>query len=355
MYLLLGILIITIAAAIYLHMPMFGDLPKGKYLKKIKKSPNYHSGQFHNQKPLPVRTSSNMFKTILEFIRQQRTPVHISSSKTDLFNLDTNEEIIIWFGHSSFFIQISGKRILVDPIFSETIAPIPFFLKAFRGSNIYLVNDMPNIDCLLITHDHWDHLDYKTVGNLKSQKIICPLGVGAHFRLWGFPHESICEMDWDESFQISDNLSIYCLPARHFSGRGLLKNKSLWASFLIETSDAYKIFISGDGGYDTHFAEIGRRFGGIDLAILENGQYSDGWKNIHMHPKETVQAAKDLHTKALFPVHMGKFHLATHPWNEPLNKISKLASGENFRILTPMIGEKIELKNNKQTFKRWWQ
>ncbi|MDR1414167.1 MAG: MBL fold metallo-hydrolase [Puniceicoccales bacterium] len=350
-----AIAIIAVIAVIFLHLPMFGALPAGKNLKEVRKSRNYHNGQFRNRRPMHISTWSNIFKVLFKFARQQKVRVQVSSTKTDLLNLNASEEAIIWFGHSSLFIQISGKKIFVDPVFSETVPPIPFALKAFRGSNVYLPSEMPNVDCLLITHDHWDHLDYKTVMNLKVQKIICPLGVGAHFRLWGFPHESICEMDWDESFQISDNLSIHCLPARHFSGRGLRRNMSLWASFLIETSSAYKIFISGDGGYDAHFAEIGQRFNGVDLAILENGQYSDGWKNIHMHPGETVQAAKDLRAKAVLPVHLGKFHLSTHEWDDPLNKISELSKDASFRLLTPMIGEKIDLGNGNQMFKKWWQ
>jgi L-ascorbate metabolism protein UlaG (beta-lactamase superfamily) len=162
-------------------------------------------------------------------------------------------------------------------------------------------------------------------------------------------------LDWDESVEIDRNLMVHCLPARHFSGRGFLRNKSLWASFLIETSTSFKIFVSGDGGYGSHFSEFGYQFNGVDLAVLENGQYSKGWKNIHMHPWETIQAARDLHAKALLPVHMAKFSLSTHDWNDPLNEISELANGENFRILTPMIGEKVELKNDRQTFKKWWE
>ena len=131
---------------------------------------------------------------------------------------------------------------------------------------------MPDIDCLIVTHDHWDHLDYRTVMQLKERigRVVCPLGVGEHFEYWGFNSDRIVELDWNESCGLSDGFRIHCLPARHFSGRGLQRNRSLWASFLVE-SPSRRVYLAGDGGYDTHFAEIGRRFAPIDLAVVENG------------------------------------------------------------------------------------
>jgi L-ascorbate metabolism protein UlaG (beta-lactamase superfamily) len=348
-------LIFLVASLVYFDRPMFGGLPRGKYLKRIKTSPNYYRGQFHNRQPFSAYVPSKMLKTAGALFRKERKADHIRSTKTDLLCLDSDEEILVWFGHSSFFLQISGQKILVDPVFSEIASPVPFFGKAFPGSNAYAIDELPPVDCLIITHDHWDHLDHETVKNLKTKKIICPLGVGSHFRRWKFPDGIIFEMDWEDSVKIEGELEIHCLPARHFSGRGLLKNKSLWASFLIQTSDPFRIFISGDGGYGQHFVEIGKKFEGIDLAILESGQYNESWREIHMTPVETLQAAEDLGTKALLPVHMAKFSLSTHSWDDPLNKVSALAKGKSFKLLTPMIGQRVEFKKNGQTFTRWWE
>jgi L-ascorbate metabolism protein UlaG (beta-lactamase superfamily) len=296
---------------------------------------------------------------MVDFFMKHKTCEHIPSIKTDLMNLGRNEDVLVWFGHSSYFIQIDGKKILVDPIFSNVPSPLQFlqFPKAFPGSNIYSTDDIPELDYLFITHDHWDHLDYETVSNLreKIRRVICPLGVGAHFDRWDFDPEIITEMDWNESTVIGEKFHIHCLPARHFSGRGFAKNKSLWASFLINTPSNFKIFFGGDGGYDTHFMRIGQLFNEINLVIMENGQYNENWRDIHMYPEETIRATEDLRAEALLPVHLGKYSLSTHPWNEPLERIYELSKGKKFRLLTPQIGQKVDLRNPNQTFSPWWK
>ncbi|MDR2075287.1 MAG: MBL fold metallo-hydrolase [Holosporales bacterium] len=353
--------VILVSVITYIHTPKFGSLPDGNRLERIKKSTNYKNGQFHNIHPKdlakPVgflKTCSILFKIILSIVgNQEKARNEIPSTKTNLINLNKMEDVLIWFGHSSYFIQIEGLRIMVDPVFSEVSSPIPFFPKAFPGTNVYTTSDIPDIDYLVITHDHWDHLDYETVKKLKISKIICPLGVGAHLERWGFNKEIIIEMDWHETVVFDNGFKIHCLPARHFSGRGFLRNKSLWASFLMESPNCFKIFMGGDGGYDTHFRDIGKKFNSIDLAVLENGQYNENWKNIHMHPKETIRAAKDLKARAVLPVHNSKFALSTHLWYEPLENIVEF--GKELKILTPMIGEKVDLKNKEQKFKKWWR
>jgi L-ascorbate metabolism protein UlaG (beta-lactamase superfamily) len=350
---LLSILLVcTIFVTIYLHTPKFGNLPEGLHLERIKKSSNYRNGNFQNIHSFNFMTHSNKITSFFEFFAKREKIHKIPSTKTDLINLNKTENVLVWFGHSSYFIQIEGKRILVDPVFSEISSPIPFWPKAFPGSNVYTSNDIPEIDYLIITHDHWDHLDYKTIKNIKASKIICPLGVGAHFERWRI--NNFIEMDWYEIIKIDNNFKIHCFPAKHFSGRGFLRNKTLWASFLIEVPTHFNIFIGGDGGYDTHFTEIGNKFGSVDLAILENGQYNKNWKDIHMHPYETIQAAEDLKAKALLPVHVAKFSLSTHSWNEPLETIFKLSQNKGFKLLTPMIGQKVSLQNVNQSFKKWW-
>jgi L-ascorbate metabolism protein UlaG (beta-lactamase superfamily) len=217
---------------------------------------------------------------------------------------------------------------------------------------VYTTDEIPKLDYLIITHDHWDHLDYSTVKSLCVKNVICPLGVGAHLEYWGFAEENIFEMDWNESMPLSSEFTIHCLPTRHFSGRGFRGNKSLWASFLTQTS-RIKIYIGGDSGYGKHFREIGYKFGEIDVAILENGQYSTAWRTIHTFPDDVAQAAKELKAKLLLPVHNSKFALSTHQWDDPLNRISEICKRKNILSLTPMTGEKVEMGNVDQKFKKW--
>lgn len=336
----------------YLHQPKFGRYPHGKRLVKIQQSPHYQNGQFRNiAYSAPEYGKSSPLKAFNQMIRNQRPEIRIPSTYTDLMHLDPSENISVWFGHSSYFIQIDGVKILVDPVLSQISSPIPFFPKAFSGTNRYQMQDIPNIDILIITHDHWDHLDYKTVIELHFDTVICPLGVGSHFERWGFNH--MIEMDWNDVINLHNQLQIFCLPSKHFSGRSFLRNKTLWASFMLQTSSDFKIFIGGDGGYDSRFCDFQTKFGYVDIAILENGQYSESWPDIHMHPQETLMAAANLHAKALFPVHNSKFQLAPHRWNDPLMQLSKYHKNYNFRLLTPRIGEKVELDNPNQVFSEW--
>ena len=208
---------------------------------------------------------------------------------------------------------------------------------------------------MFISHDHWDHLDYRTIKALKPKikKIICGLGTGAHFEKWGFSKEVFIEEDWNKHIQLGNGFSVDTIPARHFSGRGFKRNKALWLSFILQTPSK-KIFIGGDSGYDEHFKRAGDAFGPFDLAILECGQYDLAWKYIHMLPHEVLQAAEDLKAKKMIPVHWGKFKLANHNWDSPINELLILNNQANLKILTPMIGEKVSLNYN-QEFTKWWQ
>lgn len=203
---------------------------------------------------------------------------------------------------------------------------------------------MPDIDYLVISHDHWDHLDYHTVKQLKGRigKVVCPLGVGEHFEHWGFDKSRIIELDWKESATLSQQFIIHCLPSRHFSGRGLTPNQTLWASFLLETPDR-KIFIGGDGGYGSHLKQIGEQFPDIDLAILENGQYNEDWKYIHTMPSLLEQTIKDLGVHRDLTVHHSKYALARHRWDEPLKNARNLSRNDSLTILMPVIGEVVNL------------
>lgn len=338
----------------------FGAKPSGKRLEAIRKSPNFKNGQFKNLSDTPQLTEGHTIAGVtFEFFfrrKPRRIPLDtIPSVKTDLLNLPPDEDVMVWFGHSSYFIQIDGKRFLIDPVFSGNASPLPGTNKAFRGTDRYTVADLPGIDYLVLTHDHYDHLDYETlVGmNQKISTIICGLGVGSHLENWGYSGDIIIEKDWNEKIELDSGFVVFTKPARHFSGRGFARNNTLWMSYVLQ-SPTMKIYIGGDSGYDSHFAAIGKDFGSIDLAILENGQYDIKWKYIHALPGEVLQAARDLNAKRLFPVHSSKFAMANHAWDEPLKKITELNSSFNIPLITPVIGELVYLKDDTQRFKEWW-
>jgi L-ascorbate metabolism protein UlaG (beta-lactamase superfamily) len=360
--LLTGIVILVVLGAVILFVngPSFGSLPSTADLNKIRRLSYFRAGQIQNLSPTPSLTEgTGLFGVLKEFLfdksKQNIPPAPLPSVKTDLLQLDRNKDILVWFGHSSYFMQIESKRILVDPVFSGNASPLSFTTKSFAGTDQYEVSDLPDIDYLFITHDHWDHLDHQTILQLKTKvkKIITGLGVGAHLIFWGFDKENITEMTWDHQVTPEEGFMVNAVTARHFSGRGFQRNKSLWTAFVL-TIMGKKFFIGGDSGYGSHFADIGKRFGPFDLAILEDGQYNKNWKYIHMMPEETVQAAIDLGAKKLLPVHWAKFALSLHAWDEPIIRIKKEADLKNVCLLYPMIGEYVDLDAN-QIFTSWWE
>jgi L-ascorbate metabolism protein UlaG (beta-lactamase superfamily) len=346
---------------IYAQHPKFGKVPDGARLDTIKRSPNYSGDGFQNLIPTPVLADdrsfvSELFGFLLAEKEHSVPTLPIPSVKTDLQSLDRNMDAVVWLGHSSYFIQLGGKRILIDPVFSASAAPVPYANKAFDGSNPYTAEDVPEIDYLLITHDHWDHLDYSTVTALRARTktVVSGLGVGAHLERWGYDKQKIREADWFSVLESGDGLAIHVLPARHYSGRLLTGNKTLWVGYAI-TIAGRRIFVSGDSGYGPHFAEIGLRFGGFDLVVLDTGQYDERWPHIHMTPEEAARAAQDLKANALLPGHVGKFSLARHAWYDPYRRIAAASEGRSYRLLTPMIGSPILLDDQQQRFSRWWE
>lgn len=342
------VLAAAIAAGIIAVLPGFGRLPRGERRERVLNSPNYRDGQFRNLEPSPLMAGGKgRVRGMLEFLFGKKEGLRperpVTAIRTDLRALAPESDLAVWFGHSSYLIQADGRRALVDPVFLSA-APLPLLNRPFKGADLYRPEDMPDIDYLIITHDHWDHLDRGTVTALRPRirTVVCPLGVGEHFEYWGFPKERIVELDWHEQAALDDGFTIRCLPARHFSGRGLNSNQTLWGSFLLQ-SPSRKIYIGGDGGYGKHFAQIGREFPDIDLAILENGQYNEAWRYIHTLPGQLAQAAKDLAAKQILTVHHSKYALARHPWDEPLKTEAALAADTTLHVLRPEIGEVVRL------------
>lgn len=339
--------VLAFAIVLVLNHPAFGRSPRGGRLKRIERSPNYKNGQFVNKEQTPVMTSSKNRWRIMWDHLTERKPGNIAPSeniqavKTDLKQLDLSKDAVVWFGHSSYLLVNGGKKILVDPVLT-TGFPTSFIMKPFKGTDIYSPEDIPQVDYLIITHDHYDHLDYGTVKAIGNRvgSVICPLGVGEHFEYWGYPKEKITETDWNETLVPEDNLRITSLPARHFSGRFLRRNPTLWASYMIEGTST--VYLGGDSGYGAHFAEIGRLFQHIDLAILENGQYDKDWCHIHTLPEQLPAAIHDLDAAMNLLVHNSKFALSRHAWDEPMRKIEEAtAKDSSLRVIHAIIGNPI--------------
>lgn len=324
----------------------------------LSESKYFRKDRFFNLEHTPVMTAGYSTRALLlEYLhppanRAPHTP--LPSVKTDLKALYSEVPQIVWFGHSSYLIHCKGTNILVDPVFSARAFPIGSMLKAYPGTNVYQPDEMPDINYLIITHNHYDHLDKKTVARIlpRTHTVYTPLGVGKDIAACFNGDIKIHEMDWWETEDAGPNITLVATPARHFSGRGLKRGGSLWASFALQIN-GYKIFIGGDSGYGKHFSDIGRQYGPFDIAILECGQYHQAWNAIHMMPEETVQAAIDLNAKELLPVHWGKFTLALHPWNEPIERVVKAANDRQLPVHTPKIGEPVTVGQSFRTSK-WW-
>lgn len=354
------VVLVAVTIFFYMRQAKFGQAPTGERLERMMQTDNYKNNAFQNIEETPSLTEGySMTKIFFNFLFAkfpETVPVDsLPSVKTDLFQLPIDSNILIWFGHSSYYLQLNGKRFLVDPVFSGNASPLPGTNLSFNGSDIYSADDIPPIDYLMITHDHYDHLDYETVLDLEKKvgKVICGLGVGQHFERWGYSTDKIIEKNWYETIKLENDLVVHTAPTRHFSGRGFSRNNTLWMSFVLE-SPTQKVYIGGDSGYGKHFAQIGEEHGPIDLAILDNGQYNEAWQAIHMLPEEVLKAAADLKAKRLLPVHSSKFKLAYHPWNEPLNKITMLNGDHGISLVTPMIGEELSLNDVNRKYSRWW-
>lgn len=338
-----------------------GQFPDEKRKEYFSTLSNYTHGKFQNILVTPaLLEGESMTKALLGSlckIENTSPGTALPFVVTDLKNLQPDENILVWFGHSSYFLQIDGKKFLIDPVFSGNASPMPGSIKAFPGADYYKPEHMPNIDFLIISHDHWDHLDYKTVQALKNKvgKVICGLGTGQHFEYWGWAPEKIVEKNWWESIEMAEGFRITLTPARHFSGRLLNRNISLWTSFVLKTP-TMNLFLGGDSGYGNHFTEIGEKYGPFDLAVMECGQYNEKWPYIHSLPEQIITEVKELKAKNFIPVHNSKFKLAQHTWYEPLEQVSKYAEENRQPITLPVMGEKVNLNNlDKTDWKKWWE
>jgi len=375
----LGSLTATAARLYYWQHPIFGAAPKGERLARITASPNYENGAFRNQIETPMLTTKEsrlalMWRNFTGKRRETRPPHPLPATKTDLRALNPAQDLVIWLGHSSYYVQLGGRRILIDPIFNDHAAPLPWVNRTFAGTDLYSTADLPNIDLLIITHDHYDHLDYKTARALRAKvtTIVTALGVGAHLEAWGYADYKINELDWGEVFRVSGSsgssstsqptaesaskpaLEIIATPGRHFSGRTFKRSQTLWMGLVLRTAER-RLFFSGDTGYGPHFSQIGAAHGPFDWVTLDTGQYNPRWAFMHMQPEEAAQAAEDLRARAYTPGHVGRLTISEHDWDDPFKRASASSVGRSYALWTPEIGRPIYLDDRPQHFSPWWE
>lgn len=357
--------LLTIIGIVIGGCASFGTLPSESAVDGFKQSSHYDPERqiFVNRRPgiiEEMRARTTTFSLLMQFLfggSSERSPsTKLPEVKPDLaeFQRPADDIKLIWFGHSSVLLNLEGRMVLVDPVLSTSTGPMGFMMTRFQDPVVKL-SELPPIDVILISHDHYDHLDTDSIRFFKESKtrFIVPLGVGSHLVGWGISPDRITELDWWQNVE-HDGLHITLTPAQHFSGRDFSnQNKTLWGSFVVQSAK-HKIFFSGDTGYDTHFKEIGDRLGPFDLAFIESGQYNEKWREVHMLPDESLQAFKDLRAKRYFPIHWGMFNLSLHAWHEPVERITAGARRDGIPLVTPRIGEAVQL-NGRYVAESWWR
>ncbi|WP_227006128.1 MBL fold metallo-hydrolase [Marinifilum sp. N1E240] len=358
--LITGLIVIAVSCN-----PKFGgDIPENQKELYVD-SPNFENGEFRNKIIFESHMKFN-FKDFREGIgelispREETKPNNtlsfVKQDSTDIANYKDSTRLI-WFGHSTFLLQTDRKNILVDPMFGDVPSPFSWLGSSrFSTSLPISIEKLPQIDAVIISHDHYDHLDYGSIRKLKDKvnMFYVPLGVGVHLEKWGVEKERIVELDWWDEAQ-HDGIVFRSVPSQHFSGRTLsTSNSTLWCSWIIKTK-MDNIYFSGDGGYGDHFKEIGEKYGPFDFAMMECGQYNEKWSNIHMFPEQTVQAGLDLKAKQIMPIHWGAFRLSQHAWTEPVERFITAAKSANIQYVVPKIGESIEIhKSTNHENEAWW-
>ena len=363
--------LVTASVVYFLASRQFGALPSGERLERFKKSPQFDAdaGRFRNQNPRDFQGEMNFVEMLKGFIfgKEIRVPTEpLPSQRPDLEKLmvetgDKNIFRLTWLGHSSVLTRIANQTILIDPTLSKRVSPVALFGGRFQAQPLK-VEELPEIDTVLLSHDHYDHLDYDSIVKLealrKPKQYLVPLGVGARLESFGVSPEKIRELDWWDSVSF-EGLEIVATPAQHFSGRGMGDSlRTFWCGFSIRTPD-FSIYYTGDTGYHTPFKEIGERLGPHDFALVESGQYNQLWRYVHLLPEEVVQAAIDAKVSQIMPLHWGMYTLSFHDWFDPIETVTNLSEAKGVFVHTPTLGQIVEIKKGSTppegTYKKWWR
>lgn len=333
-----------------------GARARGTRMERMIGSPQFSNGVFQNS--LPERT--DMWSASVKWMkgaphREPSGPVPVESRRAaDYEQAPASGLRVTWLGHSSMLVELEGRRVLFDPVFGERCSPSSFYGPRRFFAPPLPVSELPELDAVVISHDHYDHLDQVTIEGLRDRGVefVTPLGVGAHLELWGVPPERITELDWWQETQLGE-LRLVSTPARHFSGRGLRdRNATLWSSWALIGREQ-RVYFSGDTAMFPGFQEIGERLGPFDLTMIEVGAYDAAWADVHLGPEQAVAAHQALRGKLMVPVHWGTFNLALHAWTEPAERLLVAAEKAGVRVVTPKPGGFVEPARETELV-RWW-
>ena len=361
---LLAVAVLAAAGCGVLSQPQFGEPMRGARLERAKANPQYRDGRFVNVQP----ETPTGFGAIFGYIVRQFSGDEVRVPPAPLPVLAVDKAALaaapaasglraFWIGHASVFVELDGLRLLLDPVFAERVSPFASLgPKRFHPPPVALA-DLPPIDAVLISHDHYDHLDMATVQHLAARgtRFFVPLGIGAHLERWGVAAAQIEEMEWWQRRTLG-GVEFVCTPTRHYSGRGLGdRSATLWSSWSV-LGPRHRFFYSGDTGYSSHFREVGERLGPFDLAFVKIGAYGPGqsWIDIHMPPESSVLAAREVRAKRMFPVHWSTFNLAYHDWDEPAERVVAAAEAAGVQIAMPKPGELVE-PSSPPPVDPWWR
>lgn len=357
----IALLILLILLILHYYPPLGGKSSKESQ-RRIHESVNYVDGKFRNQIPTSMDYNlKDTGKALIDTIKGQPEGRPKGSLLVEPFDakafLNNPEDQVIWFGHSTLLLKVTGALVLLDPVFAKYASPVPYVgPKRYSDRLSAQIEDLPELDVVVISHDHYDHLDYDSIRKLKGKvtQFIVPLGVAGHLTKWGVDSDRIKELDWWEEVS-AQGLTFVSTPARHFSGRGgSSAGSTLWSSWVILGQQS-KVYFSGDSGYGPHFKEIGEKYGPFDLTLIETGQYDKKWANIHMMPEESVQANLDVQGERMMPIHWGAFTLALHSWTDPIERAKQAADQLGVALTTPKIGETVIIGSKEFPSTEWWK
>jgi len=339
----------------------FGGSVTDALQAQYEQSPQWKDSKFENLEETSMDISfqnlpSLLYKQIFDTNgRNPEQSLPIADFDKDAFLAPADKAKFIWYGHSVILLRMAGKTILIDPMLGPNAAPIaPFPVKRFSPNTLDLINDFPDLDLVIMTHDHYDHLDYASIKRLKDKTghFFVALGVKRHLVEWGIAAEKVTEFDWWDDTDW-EGIKITFTPTRHFSGRGLRdRAKSLWGGWAFQTQTE-SLYFSGDGGYGDHFKEVGAKLGPFDFGFMECGQYNEHWHAIHMYPEECVQAAFDAGVQRAMPVHWAGFALALHTWQEPADRFLAEVKAKNLPYTLPELGRLYSVE--EESTHAWWE
>ena len=360
----LVVIVCAIGAVVLNFWPQFGGSLQGDRAARARASPQFRGGHFENVIPKTPMSNAVLWDILQRQVSgtEMRTPPPLCPPVVALAAEDYKGPPVpglraIWFGHASVFLEVDGVRVMTDPVFSDYASPFAGIgPKRFHPPPLALAA-LPKIDAVVISHDHYDHLDVQTVKHLAQAgtRFFVPLGIGAHLERWGVPAAQFTELDWWQSADIN-GVKLTSTPARHYSSRGLRDgNATLWTSWSI-AGPSHKVYFSGDTGFGDHFREIGERLGPFDLSLLKIGSYGpgQGWRDIHMDPEEAVNAHVAVKARRMLPVHWATFNLAFHAWDEPIKRAVAAGGKQGIELVTPRLGEAV-VAGTAFASASWWE